>query len=79
MRACGSRIREDCNWLQEKHWRKIMIVSPDVELVEMPQGEVHKVAGMVEEVEVLLAEGGTLPTKERSWTGRTISSSSPRA
>jgi phosphoglycerate dehydrogenase-like enzyme len=52
------RPREDGNWLQEKHKRQIMSVSPDVELVEMPQGEVHGVEGMVEGVEVLLAEGG---------------------
>ena len=50
--------REDGNWLQEKHRRQIMSVSPDVELVEMPPGEVHRVDGMVEGVEVLLAEGG---------------------
>ncbi|MBC8223588.1 hypothetical protein H8E65_03295, partial [Candidatus Bathyarchaeota archaeon] len=50
--------REDGNWLLEKHRRQIMSVSSDVELVEMPQGEVHRVGGMVEGVEVLLAEGG---------------------
>ena len=50
--------REDGNWLQEKHRRQIMSVSPDVELVEMPPREVHRVGGMVEGVEVLLAEGG---------------------
>ena len=50
--------RENGNWLQEKHRQQIMSVSPDVELVEMPQGEVHGVEGMVEGVEVLLAEGG---------------------
>jgi phosphoglycerate dehydrogenase-like enzyme len=50
--------REDGNWLQEKHRQQIMSVSPDVELVEMPQGEVHMVNGAVDGVEVLLAEGG---------------------
>ena len=45
-------------WLQEKHLRKIEAVSEDIELVEMPQGEVHGVEGAVEGVEVLLAEGG---------------------
>ncbi len=49
---------EDGNWLQEKHRSQIRAVSPDVELVETPQGEVHSVDGMVEGVEVLLAEGG---------------------
>jgi phosphoglycerate dehydrogenase-like enzyme len=50
--------KEDGNWLQEKHRRQIEAVSPGIELVEMPQGEVHGVKGMVEGVEVLLAEGG---------------------
>jgi phosphoglycerate dehydrogenase-like enzyme len=50
--------REDGNWLQEKHWRQIEAVSPEVELAEMPQGEVQGIEGMVEGVEVLLAEGG---------------------
>ena len=71
--------RENGNWLQEKHRQQIMSVSPDVELVEMPQGEVHGVEGMVEGVEVLLAEGGTRSITGRSWIGRTISGSSPRA
>ncbi|MEE8355227.1 MAG: D-2-hydroxyacid dehydrogenase [Candidatus Bathyarchaeia archaeon] len=50
--------REDGNWLQEKHRRQIMSVSSGIELVEIPQGEVHKVGGMVEGAEVFLAEGG---------------------
>jgi phosphoglycerate dehydrogenase-like enzyme len=50
--------RENGNWLQEKHRRQIKGVSPGIELVEMPQGEVHGIVGMMEGVEVLLAEGG---------------------
>jgi phosphoglycerate dehydrogenase-like enzyme len=50
--------QEDGNWLQEKHRQQILSVSPRVELVEMPQGEVHSINGMVEGFEVLLAEGG---------------------
>ena len=50
--------KEDGNWIQEKHRRQIMSVSPELELVEMPQGDVHKVSGLIEGFEVLLAEGG---------------------
>ena len=50
--------RQDGSWLQEEHRRRIEALSPDVELVEMPQREVHGIAGKVEGVEVLLAEGG---------------------
>jgi len=50
--------REDSNWLQEKHRRRIEAASPDIELIEMPQGEVHGFEGKVGGVEVLLAEGG---------------------
>jgi lactate dehydrogenase-like 2-hydroxyacid dehydrogenase len=50
--------QEDGNWLQEKHRLKIMSVFSDMELLEIPQGEVHRVFGMIEGVEVLLAEGG---------------------
>ena len=45
-------------WLQDKHIRRIEAVSRDLELVEMPQGDVHRLRGKVEGVEVLLAEGG---------------------
>jgi len=48
----------DGNWLQEKHRRRIEAVSPDIELVEMPQREVHGIEGKAEGVDVLLAEGG---------------------
>jgi phosphoglycerate dehydrogenase-like enzyme len=50
--------RPDGNWLTEEQRRKIEAVSPDVELVEMPQSEVHEVEGNIGGVEVLLAEGG---------------------
>ena len=50
--------KEDGNWLQEKHKHQIMSVSPDVVLVEMPQGEVHQASGMIEGFDALLAEGG---------------------
>jgi phosphoglycerate dehydrogenase-like enzyme len=50
--------RPDGNWLQEEHRRRIEALFPDIELLEMPQGEVHEVGGKVEGVEVLLAEGG---------------------
>jgi D-2-hydroxyacid dehydrogenase (NADP+) len=50
--------RPDGNWLQEKHKRRIEAVSLDVELIEMPQVEVHGVKGMVEGVEALMVEGG---------------------
>jgi len=48
----------DGNWLSEKHRRQIEAVSPEVELIEMPQGMVHNGEWKVEGVEVLLAEGG---------------------
>jgi len=48
----------DGNWLSEKHRRQIEGISPEVELIEIPQGMVHNVEGKVEGVEVLLAEGG---------------------
>lgn len=50
--------RPDGNWLTEEQRRRIEAVSPDVELVEMPQSEVHEVEGNIGGVEVLLAEGG---------------------
>jgi len=45
-------------WLTDEHRKRIEAVSPEIELVEMPQGEVHMKEGYVEGVEVLLAEGG---------------------
>lgn len=45
-------------WLQEGHRRRIEEVSKEIELVEMPQEEAHRIEGKVEGVEVLLAEGG---------------------
>ena len=50
--------RPDGNWLTEEQRRRIEAVAPGVELVEMPQREVHKVKGMVVGVDVLLSEGG---------------------
>ena len=50
--------RPDGNWLQREHRQRIEAFSPEIELVEMSQGEVHEVGGKVEGVEVLLAEGG---------------------
>ena len=50
--------RPDGNWLQEEHIRRIEALSPEIKLVEMPQGEVHEACEKVEGVDVLLAEGG---------------------
>jgi phosphoglycerate dehydrogenase-like enzyme len=50
--------RPDGNWLTGEQRRRIEAVAPGIELVEMPQREVHKVKGMVEGVDVLLSEGG---------------------
>jgi phosphoglycerate dehydrogenase-like enzyme len=50
--------RPDGNWLTGEQRRRIEAVIPDIELVEMPQREVHKIKGMVGGVEVLLSEGG---------------------
>jgi len=46
--------RPDGNWLQERHRRRILETSPDVELIEVPADRVK--GG--EEAEVGLAEGG---------------------
>lgn len=46
--------REDLNWLQDKHKKKIQEVSPDIELIEIPAHKVNEVEGL----EVVLAEGG---------------------
>ena len=45
-------------WLTEEHRKKIEGISPEIELVEIPQGKVHEAQGKNEGVEVLLAEGG---------------------
>ena len=50
--------RPDGNWLTKEQRQRIEVVSPDIELVEMPQSEVHGVEGNIGGVEVLLAEGG---------------------
>jgi len=49
--------RPEGNWLLPKHKEQIQAVSPEIELVELPETVVH---GMktVDGVEVLLAEGG---------------------
>jgi len=46
--------RPDGNWLQEKHRRRILETSPDIELIEVPADRVKG----DEEAEVVLAEGG---------------------
>ncbi len=46
--------RPDGNWLQERHRRRILETSPDVELIEAPADQVKG----DEEAEVALAEGG---------------------
>ncbi|MBN2336332.1 D-2-hydroxyacid dehydrogenase [Candidatus Bathyarchaeota archaeon] len=46
--------RPDGNWLQEKHRRQILGVSPEIELIEVPA---DKVTGD-EHADVVLAEGG---------------------
>jgi phosphoglycerate dehydrogenase-like enzyme len=50
--------KKDGNCLLERHRRQILNVSPQVDLVEIPQKDVHTHEGMIEGVEVLLAEGG---------------------
>jgi D-2-hydroxyacid dehydrogenase (NADP+) len=46
--------RPDGNWLQERHKRRILETSPDIELIEVPADSVKG----NEEAEVVLAEGG---------------------
>jgi len=46
--------RPDGNWLQEKHRRRILETSPDIELIEAPADRVKG----DEEAEVVFAEGG---------------------
>lgn len=45
---------EDGNWLSDDHRRRILSVSPRIELLEIPADQVRDVGG----IEVLLAEGG---------------------
>ncbi len=52
--------KNDGNWLQDHHRDQIKKVSPKIKLIEMPQDEVNKIQGLVEGVEVLLAEGGNI-------------------
>ncbi len=47
----------DGNWLLDRHRKQILAVSPDVELVELPETIVHGMKS-VENIEVVLAEGG---------------------
>lgn len=49
--------RPDGNWLQEKHRRQILTVSPKIELVELPETIVHGMKS-VGGIEVALTEGG---------------------
>ncbi len=49
--------RPDGNWLSERHREEILSVSPEIELVELPETIVHGLK-TVEGVEVLLGEGG---------------------
>ncbi len=46
--------KPDGNWLQERHRERILGVSPEIELLEAPPGEV----GSDVDAEVVLAEGG---------------------
>jgi len=48
----------DGNWLQDRHRKLIEAISPDIELIEISQREVHENEGKIEGMEVLLAEGG---------------------
>ena len=49
--------RPDGNWLQDKHRKLILAVSPKIELVELPETVVHDMKS-VEGIEVALTEGG---------------------
>ena len=46
--------KQDGNWLKEKHKRRILDISSDIELLEIPADKVRDISG----IEVLLAEGG---------------------
>jgi len=47
----------DGNWLLDRHREQILAVSPEVELVKLPETIVHGMKS-VENIEVVLAEGG---------------------
>jgi len=49
--------RSDGNWLLDRHREKILAVSPDVKLLELPETAVHGMK-IVEEIEILFGEGG---------------------
>jgi phosphoglycerate dehydrogenase-like enzyme len=49
--------RPDGNWLLPQHREQILAVSPEIELIELPETKVHGMKS-VEDIEVLLAEGG---------------------
>ncbi len=49
--------RGDGNWLLEKHMNQIHAVSQKIELVELPEANVHDMR-KVEDIEILFAEGG---------------------
>lgn len=46
--------RSEGNWLTDYHKEKILSLSPDIEVIEIPANKVEDISG----VEVLLAEGG---------------------
>jgi phosphoglycerate dehydrogenase-like enzyme len=46
--------KSDGNWLTDHHKEKILSLSPDIELIEIPADKVRDISG----IEVLLAEGG---------------------
>ena len=48
----------DGNWLQEKHRNQIEAISLEIELLEMSQKEVNSASAKVNDIEVILAEGG---------------------
>jgi phosphoglycerate dehydrogenase-like enzyme len=49
--------RSDSNWLLDRHRDQILAVSPEVELLELPETAVHGME-IVEGIEVLFGEGG---------------------
>jgi phosphoglycerate dehydrogenase-like enzyme len=49
--------RSDGNWLMDKHREQILAVSPEVELLELPETVVHGME-IVEGIEILFGEGG---------------------
>jgi phosphoglycerate dehydrogenase-like enzyme len=50
--------RTDGNWLTEEHKERILSVSNEIELLEIPPQEAEEHQGKIEGVEILLAEGG---------------------